>query len=175
VIVQNLWNLNQYNFARPDKSTVYLWGAVVDMGVTNRRRPQYLALQLANQAIGNNAAMLRTMHSGEDPTWDQPLVNTVQLPGAHYLQSFAFASGSRNSLIVFNLHRSASLPVAFAGANAPAGTVVMQQLTSGSPADTNESSEAVSVTKKVIKDFEASTPLPLPPYSMTLFVWELPQ
>jgi hypothetical protein len=171
VVIQNLWNLPQYNFVRPDKSTVYLWGAVVDMGVTNRRRPQYLALQLANHAIGNNAVMLQTVHSGADPTWNQPLVNTVQLAGAHYLQSFAFSSGSRNSLIVFNLHRSASLPVTFSGVNAPAGTVVMQKLTSGSPADTNESSEAVLITSQIIGDFEASTPVSLPPYSVTSFTW----
>lgn len=175
VITQNLWNLSQYNYVRPDGSTVYLWGAVVDMGITNRRRPQYLALELANHAIGANAVMLQTTQSGANPTWNQPLVNTVQLPEAHYLQSFAFSHGSSHSLIVFNLHRSASLPVTFTGANAPSGTVVMEELTSASPADTNEGSETVHIISQVINGLKTSTLISLPPCSMTSFVWGSPQ
>ena len=170
VLIQNLWNLPQYNFVRPDGSTAYLWGAVVDMGVTNQRRPQYLALQMANQAIGTNSVMLQTEHSGADPTWDQPLVNTVQLAGAHYLQSFAF-SGLANSLIVFNLHRTASLPVTFSGVDAPSGTVQLTQLTSANLTDTNETSEVISPAMSAIGNFNPSTGLSLPPYSMTLFTW----
>jgi hypothetical protein len=175
VLTQNLWNLSQYKFVRSDGSTSYLWGSVVDMGVTNQRRPQYLAMQLANQAIGANAAMLRTVHSGANPTWDQPLVNTVQLAGAHYLQSFAFSSGSTRSLIVFNLHRTRSLPVTFSGVNAPSGTVVMEELTSGSPTDNNESLEAVGITGPSSVTVGASHPISLPPYSMSSFVWRCPQ
>ena len=175
VITQALWNLPQFNFARPDKRNTYLWGAVVDMGVTNRRRPQYLTLQLANQAIGNGAAMLQTTHTGANPTWNQPLVNTVQLAGAHYLQSFAFSNGSHNSLIVFNLHRTNSLPVTFSGSNAPSGTVIVEQITSNSLTDTNESSETVQITSKVIRDCEASAPVSLPPHSMTSFRWGAPE
>lgn len=171
VLVQNLWNLSQYSFARPDGRTAYLWGAVVDMGATNRRRPQYLAMQMANDAIGANSAMLRTTHTGENPVWDQPLVNTIQLTGAHYLQSFAFAGNSGYSIIVFNLHRTESLPVTFSGAHAPAGSVVIRQLTSGSPADTNESSDTIGIAKQVIANFDASAPVTLPPYSMTCFSW----
>jgi hypothetical protein len=173
VLTQNLWNLSQYNFVRPDGRTAYLWGAVVDMGVTNRRRPQYLAMQLANQAIGSNAAMLQTVHSGANPTWDQPLVNTVQLAGAHYLQSFAFSSGSERSLIVFNLHRTRSLLVTFSGANAPSGTVAIEELTAGLPTDNNESSEAVRIARRVVNG--VSHPISLPPYSMTSFAWRSAQ
>jgi hypothetical protein len=175
VVTQNLWNLSQYKFVRPDGITAYLWGAVVDMGVTNQRRPQYLAMQLANQAIGTNAAMLQTVQSGANPTWDQPLVNSVRLAGAHYLQSFAFSSGSNKSLIVFNLHRTRSLPVTFSGANAPSGAVVMEELTSVSPSDNNESLEAVRITGPVPVAVGPSHPISLPPYSMTSFVWRSAQ
>jgi hypothetical protein len=154
---------------------VYLWGAVVDMGVTNRRRPQYLALQLANHAIGANAVMLQTMQSGANPAWNQPLVNTVQLAEAHYLQSFAFSHGSGHSLIVFNLHRTASLTVTLSGANAPSGSVMMEELTSGSPADTNEGSDMVHITSQVINGLKTSSLISLPPCSMTSFVWGSPQ
>src|ERR1019366_8936131 len=171
VLIQNLWNLPQYNFVRPDGSTAYLWGAVVDMGVTNQRRPQYVALQMANQAFGTNSVMLQTEHSGADPTWDQPLVNTVQLAGAHYLQSFAFSSGSHNSLVVFNLHRTDTLPVTFSGANAPFGTVQMQELWSERPTDSNEVSATVNIISTALTGFDSRSGLSLPPYSMTVLNW----
>ncbi len=171
VLTQNLWNLSQYDFVRPDGSTAYLWGAVVDMGVTNQRRPQFLALQLANQAIGSNSSMLQTIHSGADPTWDQPLVNTVQLSGAHYLQSYAFSSGSSTSIVIFNLHRSSALPVTFSGSNAPSGTLQSTQLTSANLTDTNESAIVISPVTKTVANFNPSVGLSLPPYSMTVLTW----
>ena len=163
ILTQNLWNLPQYDFLRPDGKSAYLWGAVVDMGVTNQRRPQFLALQMANQAIGANAAMLQTVQSGGDPTWDQPLVNTVQLQGAHYLQSFAFSSGSNYSLVVFNLHRTDALPVTFSGANAPSGSVQMQQLTSDGLTDTNEASAKVNITSADLANFDSGSVFPCRP------------
>ena len=174
VRVQNLWNLTQYNFTRPDGSKVFLWGAVVDMGVTNRRRPQFLAMQLINHAIGTNANMLRTVQSGDNPTWNQPLVNKVQLAAAHYIQSFAFASGSTMSVVLFNLSRSSTLHVAFSGVNAPSGNVEMQELTSASPADTNENSETISIIGHSIANFDSSGPISLPPCSVISISWEKP-
>jgi alpha-L-arabinofuranosidase len=173
VLTQNLWSLSEYDFARSDKKTIKLWGAVVDMGVTNRRRPQYLALQLANEAIGRNSAMLQIELSGLNPTWDQPLVNTVQLAGAHYLQSFAFSNGSSVSVIVFNLHRTAALPVTLSGANPLSKTVHVRQLTSARPTDTNETSEAIAI--KTLADFEPTRALSLPPCSMTVLTWSTTQ
>jgi len=165
ILTQNLWSLTQYDFARRDGKTVNLWGAVVDMGVTNLRRPQFLALQLANQAMGKDAAMLQTVQTGADPTWNQPLVNDVELPGAHYLQSFAFSSGSNFSLIVFNLHRS------FSGVSAPSGDVQMRQLTSARLTDTNEVSSTVNIRSETLAGFDSASTLRLPPYSMTVLTW----
>ena len=171
VLTQNLFALPQYEFLRSDGKTVFLWGSVVDMGVTDQRRPQFLALQLANQAIGQNATMLQTVHSGADPTWDQPLVNSVQLTGAHYLQSFAFSSSSTTSLVIFNLHRTAALPVTFSGANAPGGNVQLTQLTSANITDTNEASEVISPVSSSLANFSPLSGITLPPYSMTVLAW----
>ena len=171
VINQNLFALPQYEFKRPDGSSVYLWGSVIDMGVTDIKRPQFLALQLANSAISNGATMIGTVHSGADPTWNQPLVNTVQMNGAHDLQSFAFANGSNHSLIVFNLSRTTALPVAFGGSTAPTGAVQMQQLTSANPSDNNENGEVVRVTSSTLNNFNPASGLSLPPYSMTVLQW----
>ncbi len=170
VMTQSMFALQQNQFVRPDGKTVPLWGSVIDMGVTDRRRPQFLALQLANQAIGSNSVMLKTTHSGADPTWDQPLVNTVQLTGAHYLQSFAFSSGSQRSLVVFNLQRDSSLPVSFTGPNAPFGTVTMQRLTSNAVTDTNEDAGWVNITSQILPSFNAAN-FTLPRFSMTVFSW----
>jgi hypothetical protein len=171
VLTQNLWSLTQYDFMRPDGKTVPLWGAVVDMGVTNLRRPQFLALELANEAIGKSAAMFQTVHSGVDPKWNQPLVNGVQMPEAHYLQSYAFSDGTRTSIVVFNLNRSEKLPVTFTGANAPTGKVQMRQLTSDRITDTNEKSRTVDVQSRTVDSFDPTGTMWLPPYSMTVLSW----
>ena len=174
VLTQNLFTLQQYANNRSDGKSVYLWGSVVDMGVTDRRRPQFHALQLANQAIASNALMLQTAHLGPDPTWNQALTNSVQLNGAHYLQSFAFLGGGRYSLVVFNLHRSSSLPVNFAGAIAPSGTVNMQQLTSSQISDNNEAANNVVPVSSTASNFNPLAILSLPPYSMTVMSWANP-
>ena len=180
VLTQNLFQLSQYLYQLPvlnnQTRTTYLWGSVVDMGVTDWRRPQFLALQMANNAISTaSATMLQTVHTGADPTWNQPLVQTVQLNNAHYLQSFAFNNGGQYSLIVFNTHRTSALPVAFAGSNTPAGTVQMQQLTSANITDTNENSLLVAPVSNTLYSFNPATPLSLPPFSMTVLTWSAPQ
>jgi len=171
IVTQNVYTLPQYEYKRSDGKRALLWGVVVDMGNSNRKRPQYLALQLLNQAIENGASMLRTKHSGADPTWNQPLENTVQVNGAHYLQSFAFADGNRRSVIVFNLARESSLDVTFSGANAPSGRVEMQQLTSANITDTNEDAQIVDIHERSLETFDPTNPMPLPPYSMTVLHW----
>ncbi len=173
VVNQNLFALPQYDFTRPDGSTVYLWGSVIDMGVTDRKRPQFLAVQLANQALTPGGSLLQTVHTGADPTWSESLMtNTVQFTGAHDLQSYAFKQGTSLSLIVFNLSRSSPLPVTFSGgAIVPSGTVQMQQLTSANLTDTNESSNVVQIASSTLQNFSAATGLTLPPYSMTVLTW----
>ena len=144
-----------------------LWGAVVDMGgQTNRRRPQFLALQMVNQAIlPNNIA---THLSGPNPTWNQPESRNdkIKLPDAHELQTFAFADGPRRSLILFNLSRTAALPIAFAGPNAPQGEVHQTLLTSANITDSNESRQLV--TPHTLQGI----PHTLPPHSLTILTWQ---
>jgi hypothetical protein len=171
IVNQNLYALSGYNTLRADGSSADLFGAVVDMGNTNRKRPQYLALQLANQALSTGAAMLQTTQTGANPTWDEPLTNSVYFNGAHDVQSFAFSNGNNYSAVVFNLSRSATLPVIFTGQNAPSGTVQMQQLTSANPTDTNESASVVNVASSTLSSFSGTAGLSLPPYSMTVLTW----
>jgi len=167
--VQNLFCLSQYAYGLSDGEQVRLWGVVLDMGVTDRRRPQFLAEELANEAIGGD--LLQTSLSGENPTWNQPLMNGVQLDKAHYLQSYAFSDGNRTSLVLFNLSRSAALSVNFSGPNTPGGAVLCKRLTSGAITNGNEEAELVRTTSQTLAGFDSSQPFSLPPYSMTVLRW----
>jgi alpha-L-arabinofuranosidase len=164
---QNTFSLPQFNYQRSDGSLVRLWGTVVDMGTTNRRRPQFLTQALANSVVGGN--MLQTTQSGTNPTWNQPLSSdSVVLNGAHYIQSFAFQNGSTVSTIVFNLNQTAALRVTFSGVNAPSGSVQMSQVTSAKITDNNETANTVQTTTQTLSGFNPATGISLPPFSMTV-------
>jgi len=167
---QNTFSLPQYQYKRTDGSLVKLWGIVVDMGTTNRKRPQFLTQSLVNSVIGGN--MLQTVQSGSNPTWNQPLSSDgVQLSSAHSLQSFAFLNGTTISTVLFNLSQTAALPVTLSGENAPSGTVQMTQITSANITDNNETSNVVQPVTKTLSGFVATTVLSLPPFSMTVLRW----
>ncbi|HEY0758916.1 MAG TPA: hypothetical protein VGD59_06640 [Acidisarcina sp.] len=144
-----------------------LWGSVYDMGVTNRVRPTYLGVQLANSAI--LPSMITTTQSGANPTWNQPLSSNdnISLSGAHYIQSFAFTDGAHNNVILFNLHRTQALPVVFAGSNAPIGSSTITTLTAPSISSTNEQATAVAPVTST-QTLQAGASISLPPYSMTV-------
>jgi hypothetical protein len=164
---QNAFALPQYEFQRSDGLLVKLWGIVHDMGTTNRRRPQFLVQSMANSVIGGN--MVQTVQTGANPTWNQPLSSdSVQLNGAHYLQSFAFQNGSTTSTVIFNLNQTTALPVTFSGTNAPSGSVQMTQITSANITDNNETSLVVQPTTQTLSGFNPATGLSLPPFSMTV-------
>ena len=163
---QCLYSLSAYANGRPDGKYVLLWGATRDMGVHDLKRPQFLAGELANEVAGGD--LVQTTQSGDNPTWNQPLVNTVQYPNAHFIQSFAFVNGNRSGVIVFNLSRSSPLDVTFTGMNAPSGVVVMRQLTSAAITDNNETSANIAITTTNFPAFDPAAILTLPPFSMTV-------
>ncbi|MFA6544808.1 MAG: immunoglobulin domain-containing protein [Limisphaerales bacterium] len=149
--------------------TSALWGAVLDMGKTDRKRPHYHAMQLINAALAGN--LVATTHTGDDPTWTVNNLNRVTYTNAHHLQSHAFASGTNRSLIVFNLHRTSALDVNFAGGNVPSGTVTLKRLTSANITDHNETASVVVPTTNTLANFNPAQNLTLPPFSMSLFEW----
>lgn len=174
---QCVFNLGGYVVRSPDaahpNNVSYIWGTVLDMGVTNRKRPTYLATQLANEAIAGD--LVQTTHRGDDPTWNQPDINRI--PGgfanAHHLHSYAFVSadGAR-SLVLFNLHRTSALAVNFSGPHAPAGTVTLRRLTSAAITDHNEERVMVAApTTQTLANFSAAQDMSLPPFSMSVLQW----
>ena len=167
---QNAFALPQYQIQRSDQKTVRIWGTVVDMGNTNRRRPQFITEAMANAAIAGN--LITTTQTGANPTWNQPPSSDgVQLSGAHYLQSFAFQNGTTNSVIVFNLNQTTALPITFSGANAPTGTVTQTQLTSAHITDNNETASVVAPTSTILAGFSPAKGITLPACSMTVLTW----
>lgn len=165
---QALFTLPQY-FYKWEGKTVKLWGAVVDMGVTDRKRPQFLSLQLANSAIFGD--MVRTVHTGTLPVWNQAKINGVELAGAQSLLSFAFVQGDVHSVVLFNLSRTEVAAVTFSGDFAPVQPVVLRQLTAVSPRSTNEDEEQVRVALQGYRNFNPEVPMTLPPNSMTVLGW----
>ena len=174
VLTQNIFSLTGYQYFPYSEPALFLYGTVVDMGVTNLQRPQFQAEEVANNAIGANTNMLQTVHTGLDPTWNQAYSSTVQLNGAHYLQSFAYNSGDNYSLIIINTNRSATEQVNFSGANVPGGTVQMTQLTSANITDTNENSAVFAPVTTGLTTFNAAAGMTLPPFSMTTLTWTAP-
>jgi hypothetical protein len=177
ITTQNLFSLPGFTFgfsntsAPGNRETVPLWGSVVDMGASNRKRPQFLALELANQAM--LPVMLATTIAGKNPVWQQPLSrnDSISLSDAHELQVFAFGEGYRRSLIILNLSRNHPARVAFAGPNAPYGNVHIAVLSSASIRDTNESNENVVPVLSEAAHFSSSIPYMLKPFSMTTLQW----
>jgi len=167
---QALFALHQFAYTLPNRNVVRLWGSVRDLGGSNRRRPQFLALRLANQALRGN--LVQTLHRGDDPTWDQPALNGVVLEGAHYLHSYAFADGSQRSLILMNLHATDTLTVGFEGPGRPEGTVELRRLSAPGLASSEENDQELVVGARTIHDLEEAGALRLPPASMTALFWE---
>lgn len=168
-----VFSLPQYDYRRSDGKTVDLWGTVIDMGVTNRRRPQFLATALANDAIGSGPAdELQASIPGSGPTLAVHSINdSISIPDAHLLDAFSFATPKRHALILMNLDLRASHSVTLSGPAAPAPETPLRlrRLAAASPSATNEQSDQVRVTD--LGRSVAGSVIALPPLSMTLVSW----
>jgi len=170
VRTQAMFSLGQWHYKRSDGLMVPLWGTVVDMGVTYRKRPQFLAAALVNTAV--SGAMTTTVQSGDDPVWsDMSGIDGVSIQDAHMLQSFAFRDGARRAVVLINLSRGAGLTVDFTGAIQPHGRVEMSQVSAAKITDSNEDAESVKTSSSVVQSFNAGQKLVLPPFSVMVLRW----
>lgn len=149
-----------------------LWSFVHDMGVTDRKRPQYLAWKMENEVLAGD--MIATAHTGDNPTWGVTNLNRISLTNAHELQSYAFATRTNRAVVLFNLSRTTARSVNFAGALAPTGTVRMQRLASPNITDHNEASNVVAIAHSTLTGFDPQQSFSLPPFSMTVLQWAGP-
>ncbi len=160
-----LYSLPQYQFMRADGTPVKLWGSVVEMG--GRKRPQFLAVSLANRAIRGD--LVKVEIEGENPTRDVPPGNDgVRLRKMHEIDAYAFQDGTWHGLVVFNygLDRTRRVEVEAAGL-ARGVRATLWRLRSSSPGDTNEQ----TVQVKIVEDRADSGGFTLAPCSMAVLEW----
>ena len=174
ITTQNVYAISQYSFSSDfsgKKATVPMWGIAPNMDVSGLVRPQFLAQELANLAIGAGPApnVLATANSVDNPTWTQTISYFGSNPSvtAHYIQAYAF---SNRNVILFNLHPSNPLQVNLAGVCLPKGEVTMKRLTSDNITDNNESSNVVQISTTNYSAFDHTQTLTLPPFSMTVLL-----
>lgn len=79
-----------------------VWGLVRNLHSNPRKRPTGFGLELINKVSGGD--VIRTAHSGDDPSWTQPAINGINEPvDVKKVQSFAFKSGKTRGLVLLNL------------------------------------------------------------------------
>lgn len=173
--VQNalLFSLPQFEYRRDDGKHVRLWGSVIDMGATDRRRPQFLAARLVNEAIGDGTTeeVEAQIANGGPALAIYSANDAMAISAAHLLDAFAFTSSGHHSLVLLNLDLHSSRQVALRGAGAPpAGALLhVRVLTTDSPAATNEDEERVTIRE--LPPISSGLPITLSPLSISVVTW----
>ncbi len=159
-----------YSFRMANGDYARVWGMLRDLYASGRKRPTWLGLELANQAILPNA--VATRQNGANPAWSQPAINGIgAATQVNAIQSFAYAGGGRRSVILFNLSLTTAHPVELELPAVPTAYAGILQLLGGLH-DDNEDSATVRIGSTAISDFRQGYALQLPPHSITAITWE---
>ncbi len=165
-----VFGLPQYEFRRNDGKQVRLWGTVVDMGPTMRRRPLFLAEAMVNGAMAGD--MVRLTTSGADPVHSVARGNDgVELAAAHDLDFFGFRQrrdGHVHRVVVaYNLSRTATHTVQLE--RVARGTrIAWSRLWNADPGASNENVDEIKPQsgENLAENFL------LPPCSITVLQWD---
>ena len=160
---------------------VRLMGMLRDLEATGRKRPTWLAVQLAN--IASNGNLIKTDQSGSNPSYTyKPSVNNglpAGLPdtefdqsdvSVRYVQSFAYKSGDSYRLALYNLHLTESQDVKINLPNTPTGGAILHSLSADSPYTNNEDGNNVAIQKENVT-LRNGYELTLKPHSMYVLEW----
>ncbi|MBN1446943.1 MAG: hypothetical protein JXA28_03345, partial [Bacteroidetes bacterium] len=160
----------QYSFRLDNGDYARLWGMLRDVEATGRKRPTWLGMEVANKAV--MGAALRTVHSGDNPSWLQPAINGIgEETRVREVQSFAFTEGHRRSVVLFNLSLTESRPVRLDFDGIPGGAW-QYTLASESIHDDNEDSTTVVIDSTLVFEFSPGYEFHLPPHSVTVLRWQ---
>ena len=168
---QTAFTALQYSFQMPSKGRerVSLWGLMRDLEGTGLKRPGWLGLEIVNKAIQGN--MLVTSQFGENPSIQQQamngMLNDVELPLIH---SFAFRSGNKYSLVLFNINLFHSKKVKLDIPTNSASDATMDLLTGSSYRANNEQAEQVAITTQSTNISDGMV-MELPANSITVLEW----
>ncbi|MCK5919782.1 MAG: hypothetical protein KAG66_02500, partial [Methylococcales bacterium] len=161
----------QYSSLMPGKSErARLWGLLRDVEATQRKRPGWLGLEMANHAI--RGTMISTVQSGYNPTWTQQAINKISdrvvVP---YVQSFAYKGAQGDyAMVLFNLHLNQTQVVQLRLPSAPWGQATLYTLTATDIRADNENAENVVITTEQ-RTIGQSHTLELRPHSMYVLEW----
>ena len=180
VRTQNFFTLFQTGFSYASGKQVRLWGCALNARPDQQRfRPSFLACMMANQVLGGD--LVTVAKPGADPKWtvkgavgysgNKP-VEPFDVP---YVQAYATKDGKTRGLIVFNFHRTDTLPVEikFPG-TVKAGSATKWTLAADKIDANNEieHEEQVKVAEEKMDALASGAPLALKPFSMTVVRWE---
>ena len=121
--------------------------------------------------------LVNVTKSGADPTWTcRAEYDKDQQPfDVPYLQAYATRDGKTRGVIVFNLHRTESLPVVlrFPGKVKP-GTAIIRRMEADKIDANNEPGHDPQVRETSVQpaNFASESALTLKPFSMVVVRWE---
>ena len=143
---QTAYTALEYSVLMPGKyERAKLWGLLRDSEATQRKRPGWLGLELANRAI--RGSMLRTYQGGNNPTWVQQPLNGIDHPvEVRYIQTFAYREGQNDyGIILFNLHLDESQQVQLNLPKSPQWSGKLYTLSSNNIRDDNETANRIFI------------------------------
>ncbi|MGB1250314.1 MAG: hypothetical protein ACPG8W_06755 [Candidatus Promineifilaceae bacterium] len=162
----------QYSWLLPGRyqERARLWGLLRDSESTQRKRPGWLGIELANQAIRGD--VLRTQQNANAPSWTQAPINDIpseiEVP---FVQSFAFkARNTGYSVVLFNLDLYKSQTVDLKLPFVPQGNATVRTLTGDSIRSNNENGTNVKIVTKQ-QYFGQNQTIVLPKHSMVVIDW----
>ena len=160
---------------------VRLTGMLRDLEATGRKRPTWLAVELANKASNGN--LIKTEQSGVNPSYTyKPSVNNGLPSGlpdtefdqsdvtVRYIQSFAYKSGDTYRLALYNLHLTDTQDIKINLPNTPTGGAILYTLSNGSLYANNEDGNNVAIQKQNVT-LTNGYAMTLKPHSMYVLEW----
>ncbi len=161
----------QYSWQMLDGDYVRLWGLLRDLNATGRKRPTWLGMELVNKVIRGD--LVRTVQSGDNPSWVQAPMNGIDTPIAvNYVQSFAFNAHPRYGCVLFNLSLHSAQTARIVAPTGVESEATLYRIAPADIYDDNETAETVVLETIALSDFASPYVLDLPPHSVYGLVWQ---
>lgn len=160
-----------YSFRLANNDYARVWGLLRDLYAGGRKRPTWLGLELANDAILPTSVAVG--HTDDVPRWTQPAINGIgAATTADEIQCFAYRDGHRRSAVLFNLSLATAHTVELRLPADPKPAALVAVLGAPGLHANNEDTTLVTIERSIRTRFARSTNISLPPCSITSVQWE---
>ena len=160
----------QYSTLTPSGHYARIFGMLRDLEATGRKRPTWLATELANRAVRGD--MLTTIHSGANPSFGQePVSGISEWQSVPYVQSFVWREGNTYAMALYNLHLTQGQNVQIKLPHTPGSNATLSKLEAEGLYDNNEDYQKVATGSWPLGDFRNGYELALQPHSMAVIEW----